>query len=133
MERWIDYNDFQEVKKLTRGRIERLEKQLNNLASVGYENGNIEEKRKKISFAITLCIRIPENYKEKKWGKSIVLDLSQGVIPLGLAKTRTDPRELHRVRTRALIPLKTKKLHFSVKLFFVTAKGFEPPTLRAEI
>ena len=61
----MDYDDFQEVKKLTKGRIEKLEKQLNDLASVGteirdlvasalkkvanidrrYENGDIEEKR----------------------------------------------------------------------------------------
>lgn len=61
----MDYDDFQEVKKLIKGRIEKLEKQLNDLASVGteirdlvasalkkvanidrrYENGDIEEKR----------------------------------------------------------------------------------------
>ncbi|WP_270089885.1 hypothetical protein [Sphingobacterium sp. SYP-B4668] len=61
----MDYDDFKEVKKLTKGRIEKLEKQLNDLASVGteirdlvasalkkvanidrrYENGDIEEKR----------------------------------------------------------------------------------------
>ena len=58
-------DDFQEVKKLTKGKIEKLERQLNDLAVVGseikdlvasalkkvanidrrYENGDIEEKR----------------------------------------------------------------------------------------
>ncbi|MBN8718025.1 hypothetical protein SAMN05444410_103206 [Hydrobacter penzbergensis] len=62
-------DDFQQVKKLTKGRIEKLEAQLNDLASVGteirdlvastlkklanidrrYENGDIEEKRTIIS------------------------------------------------------------------------------------
>lgn len=62
-------DDFQQVKKLTKGRIEKLEAQLNDLASVEteirdlvastlkklanidrrYENGDIEEKRTIIS------------------------------------------------------------------------------------
>jgi len=61
----MDFDDFQEVKKLTKGKIENLEKRLNELAQIGteikdlvasvlkkvanidrrYENGNIQEKR----------------------------------------------------------------------------------------
>ena len=65
----MDYDDFQEIKRLTRGGIEKLEVRLNELASVGteirdliasnlkkvgnidrrYENGDIEEKRLVVS------------------------------------------------------------------------------------
>ncbi len=61
----MDFEDFQEVKKLTKGKIENLERRLNELAQIGkeiqdlvasalkkvanidrrYEKGNIEEKR----------------------------------------------------------------------------------------
>lgn len=71
----LDYEDFQELKKLTKSSIESLEKELDNLAAVNteirdlmasslkkianidqrYENGNIEEKR------IIISSIFPEN------------------------------------------------------------------------
>src|SRR5690606_26455759 len=126
------YDDFHEVKKVTKGKSEVLERRLNDLAVVGteikdlvaaalkkvanidrrYENGDIEEKRlivsslfpeflefdgtqhrtPRLNSAIALIYQNNSKLQGKKNGTSLsFLDLSQEVIPQGLAQSRHSP------------------------------------------